>query len=144
MSDETQSFESLDSYLLYRIREWEQENPRPQCHEDYQKSVDPPQPIMVLAHHAEGYIAAYPNSPGSLQIKSHVQKNNKTISLTFCAEELENLIEQLLIFQCDMDAHRDWNQREDAQALHKWKTERGMRISEWKREFRNAEEGVDQ
>lgn len=143
--DEVKSFDSLDAYLLNRIEEWEQENPRPDCPDNLPHRADPPKPIMVLAHHAEGYIAAYPTSPGSLQIKSHIQKSNKHTTLTFTREELDNLIEQLLTFQCDMDAHYDWNQSEAAQALHKWKTHRGMRLSEWKREYKkqSAEEGSE-
>lgn len=142
MSGEVKSFDSLDSYLLYRIQQWEQENPRPDCPQDLSQAVNAPEAFMVLARNTEGYISGYPTSPGSLQIKCHAQKKDKSIFLAFSREELNNLIEALLIFQCDMDAYYDWNQSTAAQELHRWKTQRGMRLGEWKREYQElAEEG---
>lgn len=141
MSGEVKSFDSLDSYLLYRIQQWEQENPRPDCPQALEQSASTPEAFMVLAHNAQGYVSGYPTSPGTLQIKCHVQKKDKSLFLAFSRDELETLIEALLIFQSDMDAYYEWNQSAAAQELHRWKTQRGMRLSEWKREYQELAEG---
>lgn len=140
--DEVKYLDSLDSYLLHRIREWEEANPRPNPPEHLQKSVAAPQKFLVPAHNAEGYVSGHTTGSLILQIKSHVQKNNKTASLAFTYEDLCNLIEALLTLQCDMQAYHEWVTNNEAQALHHWKTQRGQMISEWKHEYQElAEEG---
>lgn len=140
MSREVKSFDSLDAFLFYKVQQWEADHPRPDAPDHLQKSPTEPKSFILVSDKELGYIGASPRSGHHIEIKAHVLKNSKTVSLMLTSSQLEDLIEQLLTLQCDMNAFHEWTTHNDAQALHQWKTRRGQLIGDWKREFQQETE----
>lgn len=135
MSDEVMSFDSVDEYVEHCRQKWEKQHPRPTLPEHLREFVSLPKRFMVISNNNQGYVACNPKNASYTEIKLHNQINNRTVYIKLSPQELDDFIEQLLIMQCDMAEYREWITNQDAQAFYRWKTQLGMRISEWKREF---------
>lgn len=138
MSREVQS---LDSYLLERLIQWEEENPRPGGHAPEPPPPTLPERVFQIASNNSGYVAIEQTSHQVIQMTTHKVESGTTIKLTLSGGELHRLLELLLELQSNIHAYHEWQNSPDLLPLHKWKTQRGMRISEWKREYQELAEG---